>query len=1218
MAENESKYLIKWAGTDEKGDPWPPTWEPKQNPTPDLIADWEAKKTKDKTRAQEQDSETTSVVSQINSSAELTPQSTPIFKKETYDFSDEEELPSKKQKNAIPPLSSEFPRSPRRTTTPAVIPTQNSQFNREDYTYYTQRSSTVSSLEDADHDPQNHETQEGEGQAPGSEAASVVALPDTPKEPSGPTLSQFVIPDSQGTTDSASYLPSTEAQDDSILSCEARPFTLEVSQGEEEQAEEHREEFDPIEDDVGTDNDLRIQIEDSQDEPVLSEERTSQITSEQRQIQPSVQETFELDSTEAYLTNDSPTKRSSPERRSVEEDISRGFVSRENSPLERTSVEAEPSECLTTSSIHEYSRSPSIHKSEVEVLGTQDNITQDHLLEDKIGVDTTSLEVGQGVQALSSAIVASLETSEIPLSVISPPESIDAAHFELGIQDEPKAQIGLGTNIEEVSVVPQLRSVRIRQHEPNTAPTPDKTTGEASTVVTNVKQSIALLLSHTDIGKPVDPTDPVKPRPRETNLSTEAGASKSSSLKYLNSNSSIIRPGQEAEQSKPRAVEPNYPTHREGLSQQRAATPLQSLLRAVELALQPPQPLAPASPKEQSSSTTADTSDFERSQFSLNKPTAVTPQREVQDVTATAAVRYSLANGAHVNLPEHRAYHQTPIVLPTLDTILKSSRQSQIRTPVEEDHLQLAPIYRAFPERNSPVIRDIHFNSFNPYFDTTAGQRARLDESVVQSGFTAIQRVPSLHLQTGELERFGGSSPIPSIPSGSAVSEDSHPPLPLESLTAMSDTRRSVRGRAEEVTPRSVTRLLAPSPSTSTRSPSVIPAEVVGSGAAPETATELSGLAPVLPAETAEMDEDMTISQIHDEQGYSGLLDEPRVAPEEMIIPLHLDSAQADDYYNYFLGNEELLQQFVAGPCLETDREFGEAQKLLEKLNNNLLHVDLNNRQTSLSMLTPVDEADWAVRSSSKFRFLDRFFCREEYRNSHLKVAIIAQEGRLLELLATFFEGRKINHQRPDIRRDRPYNWKARNTIKIYPPTPVDTSPDRFDFVICFDGSSDPAGFWVQQLRMMLREPHEPLCPVISLVVPSSVEHVERCILRSGDRVKRLQLILSCAMQLAPEVKRPENAKSKEYPEATAAADRLFELCQIEERRLVKITDPWPFPALHDITQYVEIYSQSDDPSEDYSVASSALQGTREPTVPRKRRLVRIPSGLRGNNYILT
>ncbi|GAA5901297.1 hypothetical protein JCM6882_007737 [Rhodosporidiobolus microsporus] len=40
LDEAKNKYLISWKGTDENGEPWEPTWEPKENANSVLVESW--------------------------------------------------------------------------------------------------------------------------------------------------------------------------------------------------------------------------------------------------------------------------------------------------------------------------------------------------------------------------------------------------------------------------------------------------------------------------------------------------------------------------------------------------------------------------------------------------------------------------------------------------------------------------------------------------------------------------------------------------------------------------------------------------------------------------------------------------------------------------------------------------------------------------------------------------------------------------------------------------------------------------------------------------------------------------------------------------------------------------------------------------------------------------------------------------------------------------
>lgn len=48
MEESKGRFLVKWAGTDDRGNPWDNSWVPREDVTDDLVAEWREKKAKEK------------------------------------------------------------------------------------------------------------------------------------------------------------------------------------------------------------------------------------------------------------------------------------------------------------------------------------------------------------------------------------------------------------------------------------------------------------------------------------------------------------------------------------------------------------------------------------------------------------------------------------------------------------------------------------------------------------------------------------------------------------------------------------------------------------------------------------------------------------------------------------------------------------------------------------------------------------------------------------------------------------------------------------------------------------------------------------------------------------------------------------------------------------------------------------------------------------------
>jgi hypothetical protein len=51
LKERKGQYLIKWAGVDPNGKPWPDSWTNKRDCTDDIVASWKFKKAEAKLAA---------------------------------------------------------------------------------------------------------------------------------------------------------------------------------------------------------------------------------------------------------------------------------------------------------------------------------------------------------------------------------------------------------------------------------------------------------------------------------------------------------------------------------------------------------------------------------------------------------------------------------------------------------------------------------------------------------------------------------------------------------------------------------------------------------------------------------------------------------------------------------------------------------------------------------------------------------------------------------------------------------------------------------------------------------------------------------------------------------------------------------------------------------------------------------------------------------------
>ncbi|KAI4231300.1 MAG: hypothetical protein LQ349_005701, partial [Xanthoria aureola] len=219
--------------------------------------------------------------------------------------------------------------------------------------------------------------------------------------------------------------------------------------------------------------------------------------------------------------------------------------------------------------------------------------------------------------------------------------------------------------------------------------------------------------------------------------------------------------------------------------------------------------------------------------------------------------------------------------------------------------------------------------------------------------------------------------------------------------------------------------------------------------------------------------------------------------------------------------------------------------ELLTRISGVLQHSDLDAEEARdySSPPSPEDEATWAEQCSFKFCFLRHFL--EEIRPHDMHVSIVAQPGRLLDLIEMFLVGRGIVYFRPDGKgSSHPGDQRfaqCRCQVSIVP-----SGPGGRNFalkpavlVIAFDGSVSAMEPQVHRMRM--QQEHSWLQPIVRLVIYKSAEHLAICLppkIKQSDRIRR---IVSGMTQLRHEagILQPEDMEVSAAAEEVAIALRL-------------------------------------------------------------------------------
>ncbi|KAL8681372.1 MAG: hypothetical protein Q9186_002515 [Xanthomendoza sp. 1 TL-2023] len=261
--------------------------------------------------------------------------------------------------------------------------------------------------------------------------------------------------------------------------------------------------------------------------------------------------------------------------------------------------------------------------------------------------------------------------------------------------------------------------------------------------------------------------------------------------------------------------------------------------------------------------------------------------------------------------------------------------------------------------------------------------------------------------------------------------------------------------------------------------------------------------------------------------------------PNEHIISLAMNTRVRDQYTSTINIYRDAVMKLMDSDS--RDEECGiEITKLLSRINLALQHSDLDAQETLevSSQPSPEDEATWAEQCSFKFQFLRHFL--DEIRQQDIHVSIVAQPGRLLNILETFLKGRRVIYFRPDTNvafhpaTDRGFG-NCRCQVSIVPSGLgwMNLAVKPATLVIAFDGSANLSEPHVHRMRM--QEGFDWLRPAVRLIIYKSAEHLALCLPTDDDEFNRTRKIVAGMTQLRHEV----GVLQPEDMEVTAAAEEV-------------------------------------------------------------------------------
>lgn len=459
--------------------------------------------------------------------------------------------------------------------------------------------------------------------------------------------------------------------------------------------------------------------------------------------------------------------------------------------------------------------------------------------------------------------------------------------------------------------------------------------------------------------------------------------------------------------------------------------------------------------------------------------------------------------------------------------------------------------------------------------------------------FTAQENIIELLSLPADSTNDDMASIRPSI--DSLLTNDSPPGPKSSGPTGLRDQVRNARVLSAANTTALRASLGAGQPGNDSRSPSIIPEPIqykpVGDSRlepqitdlpAPRQLAPLSPHAPHKPSKlsspphTAEVD---NITQ----------LDPPKLGHASYIVSLPLNGRVREQYYS-MIHHYQRPSSNIISMLYPDEATVKGVEKMLIHLDNITNHVDLEDESVSSNDQTPKDESNWTMACNAKFRFLKHLL--HQLREEILHIAIVAQPGRLLEILERFIIFNRLANvtrigsqtKTPNVRMpavtENPLRVTLVGSANVYEAEKLPHA----DLVIAFDSTFNPLSSSAAALR---RHPMQPdrLSPVIYPMVYSAVEHIERCIPSMRSHIDQLRVKTQCILQTQGDIGEllPEEASPEAAAEEVAAflikggTEQAWTLCDIRPIELTGLElelAPQVPPSVPGTDRYTEILSR--------------------------------------------
>jgi hypothetical protein len=216
-------------------------------------------------------------------------------------------------------------------------------------------------------------------------------------------------------------------------------------------------------------------------------------------------------------------------------------------------------------------------------------------------------------------------------------------------------------------------------------------------------------------------------------------------------------------------------------------------------------------------------------------------------------------------------------------------------------------------------------------------------------------------------------------------------------------------------------------------------------------------------------------------------------------VPIALMGHQRDSYPLMIQQHKDVIERFLA-TSHPTDELIIEIETLLERLRRITVHPDLDNTEVYTQYDVPATtHANWAIACSSKFLFLKHLI--DELREKPVSIAVVCRSGQLSQIVGDFLRGLEVDYYKADTGQQIEQSSGTLSFKILSPNDDISSESLAADAIICLDNSAEAGGpaFKLLQDSSLI---------MMALVVPGTIEHVERCISPGLTQQQKLRALV--------------------------------------------------------------------------------------------------------------